>query len=429
MTRSRILSAFAAVALTPALASAQPFPLTGKPPGAQPLSGHNSVGFPAPNTTPGQPIETRPPELATDTPAFPGQTRAPYRATTPYNVTVITDKLKQPWSLAFLPDGKMLVTQKPGALVIITADGTISAPISGVPAVYYRGQVGLLDVVLDRDFASNKRIFFSYSEPVGDDNSNIAIASAKLNESGLALSDVKVIFRAQPAMPKTIAANQGGRLAVARDGTLFAIIGDRSGSPPWTVAQRLDTDLGKMIHITATGEPAPGNPFIGTPGALPEIWSIGHRSEQGLTFDPEGRLWEVEDGPRGGDELNLIEPGKNYGWPIITHGIDYPGELIDNGLTAKAGMVQPRYYWDPVIAPSGLAFYTGSLFPAWKGSVLIGALRGQMLDRLTLKGTKVVDEEPLLVDLHSRIRDVRIGPDGAVYVLTDDTRLLKLTPK
>ena len=429
MTRSLMIATLAAVALTPALTAAQPFPLTGMPPGAERMQSHNTVGFPPPNTTPGQPIETRPPELATDKPAFPGQTRAPYRATTPYAVTVITDKLKQPWSLAFLPDGKMLVTQKPGAMVVITADGTISAPISGVPAVYYRGQVGLLDVVLDRRFAANKHIFFSYSEPVEDDKTNIAIASAKLDEDGLALSDVKVIFRAKPALPKTVAANQGGRLAVAPDGTLFAIIGDRSASPPWTVAQRLDTDLGKMIHITATGAPAPGNPFIGKTGALPEIWSIGHRSEQGLAFDPEGRLWEVEDGPRGGDELNLIEPGKNYGWPIITHGIDYPGELINNGLTEKAGMEQPRYYWDPVIAPSGLAFYTGSLFPAWKGSVLIGALRGQMLDRLTLKGTQVVDEEPLLVDLHSRIRDVRIGPDGAVYVLTDDTKLLKLTPK
>ena len=429
MTRSRIFAALAAVALTPALAGAQPFPLTGMPPGATMLPGHNSVGFPTPNTTPGEPIETRAPELSTDTPAFPGQTRAPYRATTPFNVNVITDKLKQPWSLAFLPDGKMLVTQKPGAMVVITADGTISAPISGVPTVYYRGQVGLLDVVLDKHFVANKRIFFSYSEPVEDEKTNIAIASAKLDEAGLALTDVKVIFRAKPALPKTVPANQGGRLAVAKDGTLFAIIGDRSASPPWTVAQRLDTDLGKMIHITAEGAPAPGNPYIGKPGVLPEIWSIGHRSEQGLAFDPEGRLWETEDGPRGGDELNLIEPGKNYGWPIITHGVDYPGELINNGLTAKVGMVQPRYYWDPVIAPSGLAFYTGSLFQAWKGSVFIGALRGQMLDRLTLKGTKVVDEEPLLVDLHSRIRDVRIGPEGAVYVLTDDTKLLKLTPK
>jgi glucose/arabinose dehydrogenase len=429
MKRLSMFTALAGLMAVPAAAVAQPFPLTGMPPGADRLQSHNSVGFPAPNTTPGQPTETRPPELSTDAPAFPGQTRAPYRATAPYKVTVITDKLKLPWSLAFLPDGKMLVTEKPGALRVVSPDGTISAPVSGLPAIYYHGQVGLLEVVLDPHFAANKRIFFSYSEPVADDKNNIAIASAKLDEGALALSDVKVIFRAQPALPKGVAANQGGRIAIARDGTLFAIIGDRSASPPWTVAQRLDNDLGKMIHITADGAPAPGNPFIGTPGALPEIWTLGHRSEQGLAFDPQGRLWETEDGPRGGDELNLIEPGKNYGWPIITHGIDYPGELIDNGLTAKAGMEQPRYYWDPVIAPSGLAFYTGSLFPEWKNSVLVGALRGKMLDRLTLKGTKVVDEEPLLVEMQSRIRDVRVGPEGAVYVLTDDTKLLKLTPK
>jgi glucose/arabinose dehydrogenase len=429
MKRSISLAAFASLTAAPALAFAQPFPLTGMPPGAQPQPSHNTTGFPTPNTTPGDPIEVRAPELATDKPAFRGQTRAPYRATAPFQTTVVTDKLKLPWSLAFLPDGKMLVTEKPGAMVIITADGTISAPISGVPSVYYRGQVGLLDVVLDRHFAANKRIFFSYSEPVADDKNNIAIASATLDEDGLALSNVKVIFRATPALPKSVPANQGGRIAVAPDGSLFVTIGDRSAVPPWTVAQRLDTDLGKMIHITVDGAPAPGNPFIGKPGALPEIWSFGHRSEEGLAFDPQGRLWENENGPRGGDELNLIEPGKNYGWPIITHGIDYSGQLIDNGLTAKAGMVQPRYYWDPVIAPSGLAFYKGSLFPAWKNSVFVGGLRGKMLDRLTLKGTKVVDEEPLLVDLHSRIRDVRIGPEGAVYVLTDDGKLLKLTPK
>jgi glucose/arabinose dehydrogenase len=184
-----------------------------------------------------------------------------------------------------------------------------------------------------------------------------------------------------------------------------------------------------MIHITADGAPAPNNPFLHTKGALPEIWSLGHRSEIALVFGPDGKLWENENGPRGGDELNIIEPGKNYGWPVIVHGIDYPGELIDGGLTQKAGMEQPVYYWDPVIAPSGMAFYTGNLFPAWKASVLIGALRGMQLDRLTLKGDRVADEEPLLTELHARIRDVRVGPDGAVYVLTDDTRLLKLTPK
>jgi glucose/arabinose dehydrogenase len=308
-------------------------------------------------------------------------------------------------------------------------EGALSEPLSGVPTVLAVGQVGLLDVALDVRYADNHRIFFSYSEPVGESYSNIAIASARLD--GRALKDVKVIFRAKPALPaRLLSSNSGGRIAIGRDGNLFMTVGDRSKSPPWDMAQRLDTDLGKMIHITPDGDPAPGNPFIGKAGALPEIWSIGHRSEEGLAIDPAtGRLWETEHGARGGDELNTPEAGKNYGWPVITHGIDYPGQPIGEGIVQKEGMEQAHYYWDPVIAPSGLAFYTGNLFPQWKGSVFVGALRGQMLDRLTLVGDKVVAEEPLLVDLHSRIRDVRIGTEGAVYVLSDDGKLLKLTPK
>ena len=283
-------------------------------------------------------------------------------------------------------------------------------------------------MVLDPKFKNNHRIFFSYSEPVGNADSNIAIARARLE--GNALSDVTVIFRARPALPaRALSSNSGGRLAIDKNGDIFAIIGDRSKSPPWDVAQQLDNDLGKMIHITPDGKPAPGNPFIGKKGALPEIYSIGHRSEEGLAFDPQGRLWENENGPRGGDELNLIEAGKNYGWPLVTHGIDYPGEPIGEGKVTAPGTVQPRYYWDPVIAPSGLAFYSGKLFPGWKNSVFVGALRGEMLDRLTLKGDKVVGEEPLLVDQHDRIRDVRVGPDGAVYALADEGKLFKLTPK
>ena len=413
----------------PACFAADPFELTGMPPGAQVLPGRNSTGFPAPGTSAGKPVEARPPELATDKPAFPGQTRAPFRATVPVKVTTITDQLKLPWSLAFLPNGKMLVTEKPGTLRIVDAAGNISAPLKNVPAVRYAGQVGLLDVALDRGFATTHRIFFSYAEPVADEKSNIALAQATLDEAGGALNDVKVIFRAQPALPIRLGPNEGGRIAVAADGNLFMTVGDRSRSPPWTVAQRLDTHLGKIIRVTPSGAAAPGNPFAGTAGALAEIWATGTRSQEGLAFDPSGRLWETEHGARGGDELNLIVKGRNYGWPVITHGIDYPGELINNGLTEKAGMEQPRYYWDPVIAPSGLAFYTGELIPQWKGSVLVGALRGTMLDRLTLKDDKVVDEEPLLFDLQSRVRDVRIGPEGAVYLLTDEGKLLKVTPR
>jgi aldose sugar dehydrogenase len=405
---------------------------TGTPPGMMPMQNHNSVGFPAPNRIEGQPIEPRPPELDDDHPVFPGQTRAPFHASVPYNVTTLSEQLKAPWSFQFLPGAAILITEKGGTMRIRDAKGSLSEPLTGVPTVLAVGQVGLLDVALDPQFASNHRLFFTYSEPVGETYSNIAVARAQLD--GHALKDVTVIFRAKPALPaRALSSNQGGRIAIGRDGNLFVIIGDRSKSPPWDMAQRLDTDLGKVVHITPNGDPAPNNPFIGKTGILPEIWSIGHRSEEGLTIDPAtGRLWEVEDGPRGGDELNTPEAGKNYGWPVIVHGIDYPGETIGGGIVAKQGMEQPLYYWDPVIAPSGLAFYNGNLFPQWKGNVLVGALRGQMLDRLVLDGDKVVAEEPLLVELHSRIRDVRVGPDGAVYVLTDsatDGKLLKLTPK
>jgi glucose/arabinose dehydrogenase len=395
---------------------------------APPPGPPRDTSFPTPRTEAGKPIESRPPEFADDKPAFAGQTRAPYRKTVEVKVATLTTALRQPWSLAFLPGGRMLVTERAGTMRIVDAAGKLSEPIANVPQVDAQATSGLLDVALSARFAADKTIFFSYSG-VRNASANVTtIARATLDEPGLALKDVKVIFRAAPAIEGR-PNNQASRLAVAKDGTLFATIGDRSISPPWDVAQKLDTHLGKIIHITADGAPAPGNPFVGRAGALPEIWSVGHRNELGLAFDPAGRLWETENGPRGGDELNLIQPGKNYGWPAIVHGIDYPGGPINGGATAKAGMEQPRYYWDPVIAPSGLAFYQGALFPQWRGSVLVGALRGMLLDRLTLRNGKVVDEEPLLVDMKSRIRDVRVGPDGAVYVLTEDGKLLKLTPK
>jgi glucose/arabinose dehydrogenase len=387
---------------------------------------------PAPRMVPGQPIETRPPEKPDDKPAFPGQTRAPYQPGVPIDVTVITDKLELPWSLAFLPDGRMLVTEKRGAMLLVDPKGNVSGPVAGVPPVLSSGQVGLLDVALDNDFQTNHRLFFTFSEPVHDGaDFHIAVGRATLDQSATpALEDVKVIFRAVPDLSRRRSANSGGRIAIARDDTLFVTIGDRSSSPPWDRAQQLDNHLGKIVHITAEGAAAPGNPFASRAGALPEIWSIGHRTEEGLTFDANGQLWETEHGPRGGDELNRIDGGRNYGWPVIVHGIDYPGSQIGEGITEKANMEQAVYYWDPVIAPSGLAVYHGSLFPGWEGNILVGALRGQHLSRLTLKDGRVVSEEPLLVDQHSRIRDVRVGPDGAVYVLTDtDGKLLMLRPK
>ncbi|MBV8843789.1 MAG: PQQ-dependent sugar dehydrogenase [Bryobacterales bacterium] len=411
---------------------------------AQSPTSNNQTGLPA--MIEGQPIETRPPEKADDHPAFREQTRAPYHASTSFKVTTLIDNLPAPWSLAFLPSGNILLTERlPGSIRILDSKGVLSEPVAGVASLASpaAADIGLLDVALDPHFASNHQIFFSFFHYIDGTNSNTYIARGRLDEAKRALSDAKVIFRAQPAMPsKRLGGKTGGRIAIAPDGTLFVTIGDRSDSPPWDVAQRLDNDLGKIIHITPDGAPAPDNPFIGKPGVLPEIWAYGLRSQEGLAFDPRtGRLWETEHGPRGGDELNVIEKGKNYGWPVIAHGIDYPGTAIGEGITHKEGMEEPVYYWDPVIAPSGLAFYTGTLFPQWQGSVFVGGLRAMTLNRLTLKNDKVIAEEPLLTDLHARIRDVRVGPDGAVYVLTDSgtgtvsprtpltSKLLKLTPK
>ncbi len=403
--------------------------------------------YPVYATVEGQPIDPTPPEKSDDKPLFPDQTRAPYHRTAPYKITTLTGALHAPWALAFLPDGNILITEKlPGAMHILDARGALSEPLPGLTGLSTDKETGLLDVALDPQFVTNHRIFFTFFGYADKVVGNTNVARARLD--GRSLTDVKVIFRSKPALPNGTnlgaGTKTGGRIAIAPDGNLFVVIGDRdsAGATPWDVAQKLDTDLGKVIHITPEGKPAAGNPFLDTPGALPEIWSIGHRSEEGLAFDPAtGRLWEDEHGPRGGDELNIIEKGKNYGWPVITHGVDYSGVAVGAGITAKEGMEQPVYYWDPVIAPSGLAFYQGTLFPEWKGSIFIGGLRGMLLDRLTLSDDKVVAEEALLTDLHTRIRDVRVGPDGAVYVLTDSgtavisddtpptSKLLKLTPK
>lgn len=377
----------------------------------------------------GQLNETRPPEKADDKPEFPGQTRAPYRASVPIQAVTITDKLTHPWSVALLPDGRYLVTEKAGTLRIVDKAGILSAPFAGIPAVQAKGQGGLLDVALDAEFPATKRIFFTFTQARDKNTSGVAVARATLDEPSKSLKDVKVIYAVQPAAPVSQSAQQGSRIAIAKDGTLFVTIGDRSTLGPWLKAQDMTTALGKIIHITVDGAPARGNPFLNTPGVLPEIWSAGHRNQQGIAFDASGQLWEVEHGPRGGDELNAIQPGKNYGWPVIVHGIDYSGLAIGAGITAKAGLEQPQYYWDPVIAPSGLAFYSGALIPQWNGSVLIPALRGQQISRLTLRDSKVVTEEPLFSEANLRFRDVRVDREGAVIALTEDGKLLRIIPK
>jgi len=421
-----ILAGF--LALLPAGLAAQDLP---KP---TPTQG-DTREFPQPRMVEGQSWETRPPEKADDKPLFPEQTRAPYHKVASYKVTTITDKLHLPWSIAFLPDGKMLVTEKfPADLRIVGADGSLSEPLTGIDELAPPKKLGLLDVALAPDFKKSHKIYFSFFQLLPKGNSNTYLADGVLDEAGNAVHDVTVIYRGVPELPEeNFSMKQGGRIAFARDGSLFMSVGDRDGNKKadydQELAQKLDIDVGKIIHLTPDGAPAPDNPFLNKPDVRPEIWAYGIRSPEGLAFTSDGTLWETEHGPRGGDELNKIQKGKNYGWPIITHGIDYAGGPMFEGQTAKEGMEQPVYYWDPVIAPSGLAVYHGKLFPKWDGNLLAGGLRGTGVYRLTLKNNKVVSEEPLLTELHTRIRDVRVGPDGAVYVLTEQKALLKLTPQ
>jgi glucose/arabinose dehydrogenase len=425
-----VLASAPAVAQTPA-------PTQPRSPG--PAPDYNAGGLPRTpsyGTIEGQPIDARVPEKKTDTRQFPQQTRAPYHHATDFKVTVLTNQLHAAWASALLPDGKLLVTERlPGDFRIVGKDG-VGAPLAGLDGLHVSTPMtGLLDVVLDPAFATNHTIYFTYFEYLDKTVYNTAVARAVLDESGNAIRDVKVLLKTSPFAPndQTLAAGTktGGRIAIGADGYLYVCIGDRdnAGPRPWPVAQYLDTHLGKVIRITKDGAPAPGNPYIGQAGALPEIWAIGLRSPEGLAFAPDGGLYEVEHGPRGGDEFNLIKKGGNYGWPFISHGIDYRGAPIGEGEVVRAGMEQPVYYWSPSTAPSGLAFYTGKS-KAWAGSVFVGMLNGRQLDRIKLVNGKVVEEETLLADKKARIRDVRMGSDGAVYVVTDSggTSITETTP-
>ena len=382
-------------------------------------------------------VDPRPPNATGQAPAFPGQTRAPERkSNVAFDVVTVAEGLQNPWGMAFLPGGKMLVTEKPGRLRIVGADGKLSEPVAGLPAVDARGQGGLLDVTLDPGFATNNLIYWTYAEPQTDGTNNTAAARGRLVDDAVAprVENVQVIFHQVPSMASTTL-HFAGRMVWGRDGTLFITLGDRSITEGRMQAQRMDGLLGKIVRINADGSIPKDNPFVGKEGVRPEIWSIGHRNPQAATAHPTtGELWEVEHGTRGGDEINIPRKGKDYGWPTIAYGIEYKGGTITGGITAKEGMEQPLYYWDPVIAPSGMVFYTGDLFPAWKGNLFIGGLGSTNLVRLTIKGERVVDEERLLTDLQpqrERIRDVDQGPDGALYVITDSKagRLLKLVPK
>jgi glucose/arabinose dehydrogenase len=348
-----------------------------------------------------------------------GQTPAP-------RIEVVASGLQNPWGVAFIDGGRFLVTERPGRLRVVAPDGRLSEPLAGLPPVDAGGQGGLLDVITDRDFARNRRVYFCYAEP-GEGGNSTALASARLSADATRLEAVKVIFSQQPKFSSR--AHFGCRIVEAADGTLFLTLGDRFSRKE--DAQTLDNHHGKVVRINKDGSVPPDNPFVGRSGALPEIWSLGHRNLQGAALGPDGRLWTSEHGPQGGDEINRPEAGKNYGWPVITYGENYGGGAIGEGISAKAGLEQPVFQWTPSIAPSGLAFVKGERYgKAWQGKLLAGSLKFRYLARLDISGGRVVKEERLLPDLNARVRDVREGPDGFIYLLTDERngRLLRLHP-
>ena len=378
----------------------------------------------------GAPVKTGPPNVPEFKPAFPGQTRAPeVKSRTQLEVMEIAAGFDRPWAIAFLPEGRFLVTEKPtGNLYIVTVDGRKSNPVSGLPSVDGRDQGGLLDVEIAPDFVSSRMIYWSYYEPREGGN-GLAVARARLIDGPAPrIEGLQIVFRMQPTLESTM--HCGGRLVFAPDGTLFVVLGERSVLAGRVQAQRLDSHFGKVVRIRPDGSVPEDNPFVGRKDAMPEIWSIGHRNILSAALDARNRLWVVEMGPRGGDELNLVQRGRDYGWPTIGYGEEYSGRPIHR-TTQAPGMEQPVYYWDPVIAPSGMTIYSGSLFPEWRGNFLIGGLVSRVLVRLVLRDDRVVGEERLLTELNARIREVAQGPEGALYLLTDERngRLLKVTPR
>jgi aldose sugar dehydrogenase len=347
----------------------------------------------------------------------------PQAIAAPIRVDTVVSGLEHPWGIAFLPDGRILVTERPGRLRIVDRNGSLSEPLAGVPAVAARGQGGLLDVAIDPRFADNRLVYLSFAEPGENGTSGTAVARGRLGDGRL--ENVQVIYRQTPKVRSDM--HFGSRLVFDREGRLFITQGDRYNQRP--LVQDLSTDIGKVVRINADGTIPRGNPFVGRQGARPEIWSYGHRNIQAAALNPQtGQLWTVEHGARGGDELNHPEAGKNYGWPVITYGIDYSGVRIGEG-TQREGMEQPVYYWDPVIAPSGMTFYTGDAFPDWRGSAFVGSLQPRALVRLTIDNGRVTREERYLGGL--RVRDVQQGPDGFLYLVTDEDngQLLRVSPR
>ena len=340
--------------------------------------------------------------------------------------------LEHPWAVAFLPAGRFLVTERPGRMRIVQANGSVNPPLQGVPEVAAGGQGGMLDVITDSDYARNRTLYFCYAEPGPGRTNSTALARARMSADGRSLEQVRVLFSQKPKYASS--AHFGCRIVERKvagkpDGTLFLTLGDRYSRRD--DAQTLDNHHGKIVRIGKDGSVPRDNPFVGKAGALPEIWSYGHRNVQGATLAPDGALWAHEHGPQGGDEINLPQPGRNYGWPVITYGKEYSGATIGRGLRKQDGMEQPLYYWNPSIAPSGMAFVTSERYPGWKGDLMVAALKFQYLARLQIRDGKVVAEHKLLPDVGERLRDVRQGPDGWLYLVTDnsDGKLLRVKPR
>jgi glucose/arabinose dehydrogenase len=361
-------------------------------------------------------------------PAFEGQTRiGGVKSATAFEGKVLTSDLKNPWGITSLPDGRLIITEKAGTMRIATTAGVLSAPISGIPAVNAEGQGGLLGIRVDPDFEKNRMVYWLFSEAVSKGNLT-SVAKGKLSADEKKIEGAIVIYRATPAYAGTL--HYGGRILFDKNANLIISTGERSDTVTRPQAQQLNSSLGKIIRITKEGKPVSGNPFEGKAGVKPELYSYGHRNVQGLAFHPvTGDLWEVEFGPRGGDELNRIEPGKNYGWPTITYGIEYGGNKIGSAIQQKDGMEQPVYYWDPVVSPSGITFYSGGAIPEWKNNLFIGGLSSMHIVRLVIENNKVVGEERLLANEGQRFRDITEGKDGALYAVTDQGRLYRIAKK
>lgn len=373
------------------------------------------------------PVETRKPN--TDyKPAFEGQTRvAGMKTKTPFEGVVLTSSLKSPWGITTLPDGRFLITQKQGTMVIVSNDGKVSEPITGIPEVNPKGQGGLLGLTLDPDYGNNRMVYWCFSEKTPEGNLT-SVAKGKLADDEKTIENALVIYRATPAYHGNL--HYGGRILFGKDGNLYVSTGERSDLATRPQAQELNSALGKILRITKDGKAADGNPFANKPGDRPEIWSYGHRNVQGLAWHPvTGDLWESEFGPRGGDEINLIQPGKNYGWPVIGYGIEYSGEKVGAGITQKEGMEQPVYYWDPVLSPSGIVFCSSDNIPEWKNNLFVCGLNGNHIARLRIENNRVTGEEKILPDEQQRFRDITQGKDGNLYVVTDAGRLYKLERK